>query len=237
MTTTDAVASDVETRRWRVLGYALLALLAYVPILLTKPGKVVADTKSFLYLDPSRLLARAASMWDPNIGMGTVTHQNIGYLFPMGPFFWLTDKVGLPMWTAQRLWLGSILFLAGAGVWFLLRTLRWSTVPTTVAAFAYALTPYTLTLEARLSAILLPFTGLPWMIAFTIRAIRRGGWRDPALFALVVVTVGGVNATALVFAGVAPLLWFPFAVWVAREATLKRAAAAFARIGALTLVT
>ncbi len=75
------------------------------------------------------------------------------------------------------------------------------------------------------------------MLAFTIRAIRRGGWRDPALFALVVLTVGGVNATALVFAGVAPLLWFPFAVWGTKEATLKRAAGAFVRIGALTLFT
>ncbi len=176
-------------------------------------------------------------MWDPNIGFGTVSHQNIGYLFPMGPYYWLADVTGVPMWLAQRFWLGSILFLAGAGVWFLLRTLRFDTMPTAVAAFAYALTPYTLALAARLSVILLPFAGLPWMLAFTIRAIRRGGWRDPALFALVVLAVGGVNATALVFAGVAPLLWFPFAVWGTKEATLERAAGAFLRIGALTLVT
>jgi hypothetical protein len=176
-------------------------------------------------------------MWDPNIGFGTVTHQNIGYLFPMGPYYWLADVTGVPMWLAQRLWLGSILFLAGAGVWFLMRTLRFDTMPAAVASFAYALTPYTLTLAARLSVILLPFAGLPWMLAFTIRAIRRGGWRDPALFALVVVAVGGVNATALVFAGVAPLLWFPFAVWVTKEAPLKRAVGAFLRIGVLTLLT
>jgi arabinofuranan 3-O-arabinosyltransferase len=176
-------------------------------------------------------------MWDPNIGFGTVTHQNIGYLFPMGPYYWLADVTGVPMWLAQRFWLGSILFLAGAGVWFLLRTLRFETMPTAVASFAYALTPYTLTLAARLSVILLPFAGLPWMLAFTIRAIRRGGWRDPALFALVVLAVGGVNATALVFAGVAPLLWFPFAIWGTKEATFKRAAGAFIRIGALTLLT
>ena len=141
------------------------------------------------------------------------------------------------MWVAQRLWLGSILFLAGAGVWFLLRTLHWSTLPATVAAFAYALTPYTLTLEARLSGILLPFTGLPWMIAFTIRAVRRGGWRDPALFALVVLAVGQINATGLIYAGVGPLLWFPFAIWVTKEAPWRRAAGAFGRIGVLTVLT
>ncbi|MEY2405076.1 MAG: arabinofuranan 3-O-arabinosyltransferase, partial [Acidimicrobiaceae bacterium] len=220
--------------RWPL---AVLAGVCYIPLLFTAQGEVGADTKTYLYEDPGRLLSRAASMWDPNVGLGTVTHQNIGYLFPMGPYYWLADKVGLPMWAAQRIWLGSVLFLAGAGVWFLLRTLRWSTLPATVAAFAYALTPYTLTLEARLSAILLPFTGLPWMIAYTIRAIRRGGWREPACFALVILAVGQTNATGLIYAGVGPLLWFPFAIWVTKEAPWRRAAGAFGRIGVLTLLT
>ncbi|HSS08320.1 MAG TPA: hypothetical protein VLL25_00445, partial [Acidimicrobiales bacterium] len=44
-----------------------LALLAYVPLLLTHPGMIGADTKAYLYLHPERLLARATSMWDPNI--------------------------------------------------------------------------------------------------------------------------------------------------------------------------
>ena len=61
-------------------------------------------------------------MWDPHIGMGTVTHQNIGYLFPMGPYYWVLDKLGVPDWVAQRLWLGSILFFAALGVLYLLRT-------------------------------------------------------------------------------------------------------------------
>ena len=63
---------------------------------------------------PDALLSRAVSMWDPHIGMGTVTHQNIGYVFPMGPYYWILDKLGVPDWVAQRLWLGSILFFAGA---------------------------------------------------------------------------------------------------------------------------
>ena len=62
-------------------------------------------------------------MWDPNIGLGTVTHQNIGYLFPMGPYYWVLDRRGFPDWVAQRLWLGSLLFFAGLGVLYLLRTL------------------------------------------------------------------------------------------------------------------
>ena len=80
----------------RTLGYAALAALAYLPILLTSPGKVVADTKSYLYLDPGRLLARAPYMWTPNIALGTVTHQQIGYLWPTGPFFWVVPHARRP---------------------------------------------------------------------------------------------------------------------------------------------
>src|SRR5882762_1673157 len=112
----DAVFPDPRrARRLHLAGYALLAVLAYVPILLTKPGRVVADTKSYLYLDPGRLLERAASMWDPSIGMGTVTHQHIGYLFPMGPYYWALHLLGVPAWVSQRLWFGTILFAAGVG--------------------------------------------------------------------------------------------------------------------------
>ena len=75
-------------------------------------------------------------MWDPNIGMGTVTHQNIGYLFPMGPYYWLMHELGVPAWVSQRLWFGSILFGAGVGVLFLLRTLRVRGPGAVVAAVA-----------------------------------------------------------------------------------------------------
>ncbi|HET6664613.1 MAG TPA: alpha-(1-_3)-arabinofuranosyltransferase family protein [Acidimicrobiales bacterium] len=212
-----------------------LAAAAYVPLLLTQPGWVSADTKTYLYLDPSKLLSRAWSMWDPSIGLGTVTHQYIGFLWPMGPFYWLADAVGIPDWAAQRLWWGTIIFAAGAGVSYLLRTLGWRGAGVVVATFAYALSPYLLTLVARLSAILLPFAGLPWLVAFTIRTVRTKGWRYPALFALTVATCGSVNATALLLVGLAPALWLVHAVWVAKEVTLRRALRAALRMAALTI--
>jgi hypothetical protein len=61
-----------------------LAALTYLPLLATSPGRIGADTKAYLYLDPGRMLSQAVSMWDPHVGAGTVTHQNIGYLFPQG---------------------------------------------------------------------------------------------------------------------------------------------------------
>ena len=69
-----------------VVEWVVLALLAYVPFLLSSPGKVVADTKQYLYLDPGRFLSRAVWLWDDHVAAGTVPHQHIGYLFPMGPF-------------------------------------------------------------------------------------------------------------------------------------------------------
>ena len=174
-------------------------------------------------------------MWDPNIGIGTVTHQNIGYLFPMGPYYWVLDELGVPDWVAQRLWLGSILFFAGAGVLYLLRTFGMRGPGVVVAALVYMLTPYSLEYSARISVLLLPWAALPWLIALTRKALRDGGWRYPAIFALVVQSIGGVNATALIFAGVGPVLWILYALLVDREVDWRRALSVTARIGVLTL--
>lgn len=223
--------------RWRHWPAVALALATYLPLLATHRGKVGADTKTYLYLDPSRLLGDAPWLWDTGVGLGTVTHQNIGYLWPSGPYYWLANLIGLPDWVAQRLWLATILFTAGLGVRFLLRTIKWQLPGATVAMFAYALTPYVLHYGARISVILLPFAGLPWLIALLIRSLRRGGWKDPAAFALVTVTVGGINATSLLLVLVGPAMWLPYAIWVRREVRLRQAIGACARIGVLTAIT
>ncbi len=223
--------------QWRPWPVAALALVSYVPLLLTHRGQVGADTKSYLYLNPGKLLADASWLWETGVGLGTVTHQNIGYLWPAGPFYWFFDTIGVPDWVAQRIWLGTIIFAAGMGVRFMLRTLRWELPGVTVAAFAYALSPYLLHYGARISIILLPFAGLPWLIAFTARAMRRGGWRDPAAFALITMTVGGINATSLLLVLVGPGMWVLYALLAEREITWGRALAVGARIGVLTLIT
>lgn len=245
--------------RWRrrlvaAFPLLLLAALTYVPLLLrTARGEVGADTKSYLYFDPARLLADSPYLWDPGIGLGTVTHQNVGYLFPMGPFFWTFETLGVPDWVAQRLWLGSILFAAGAGVLVMLRALDWRSlgpsgrrdaqtgswwdVGMVVAALAYALSPYVLDYAARISVILLPWAALPWLVAFTALSLRRDGWRWPAAFAVVVLFIASINATALILVGLGPLLWVVYAVTISKEVTLRAALAACLRIGVLTLVT
>ena len=229
-------APGLSTPVQRRIGYGLLAALTYLPVLLAHPGRVVADTKQYLYLDPGRVLERAWSMWDPNIGMGTVTHQNIGYLFPMGPWYWTFDRLGVPDWVAQRIWLGSILFAAALGMLFLFRTIGLRGSGAVVGTLLYALTPYWLEYAARLSVLLLPWAGLPWMLALLIRALRRGGWRHAALFALLIQAIGSVNVTALVFAGVAPVLWIPYALFIEREVDWRRVLGTVAKIGLLTVL-
>src|SRR3954463_6634601 len=117
-----------------------LGLLAFT--LAQQPGRVVADTKLDLTVDPWGFLARALNMWEPRGFAGQVQNQAYGYLFPMGPFFGLGQSAGLPMWAVQRLWMALLLSLAFLGVMALAERLRIGT-PTSrlIGALAYALAP------------------------------------------------------------------------------------------------
>jgi arabinofuranan 3-O-arabinosyltransferase len=190
-----AVDIDTADRNWHLGGTVILALLAYIPLLCVRAGVVTPDTKTYLYLDPTKFLSQVAFMWNPTVGLGTVNHQYIGYLLPMGPFYAVFHLLGVPTWVAQRLWLGSILMCAGYGILYLSRTMKLRGPGPVVAALAYMLSPYFLQYAGRISVILLPWAGLPFLVAFTMVALRKGGWRMPALFALVVALVSGINAT------------------------------------------
>ena len=103
----------------------------------------------------------------------------------MGPYYWLMQTLGFPDWVAQRIWLGTILFAAGAGVLFLMR--RWAGAHLAPARAGWSLPPrstccrpYVLDYAARISVILLPWAALPWLIGMAMRAAREGGWRWPA---------------------------------------------------------
>ncbi len=222
-------------RWWWVGGLVVVAGLAYVPLLLVRPGVVTPDTKTYLYLDPLSFLSQVAFMWNPTVGLGTVTHEYIGYLLPMGPFYAVFHLLGVPVWVAQRLWLGSILCAAGLGMLYLCRILGMRGPGPTAAALAYMLSPYFLQYAGRISVILLPWAGLPFMLGLTIVALRRGGWREPALFAFVVALVSGINASSVIYVGVAPILWLFYAVVVLREATWRHALATGLKIAVLTL--
>lgn len=225
-----------QPRHVSLVAHALLAALAFVPLLLTARGRVASDTRQYFFVDPTKFLERAVSLWDPNVHLGTVTHSNVGNLFPMGTFFTLTNALGIPAWAAQRLWIGLVLFAAGAGVLFFARTIAWCGIGPVVAALVYMLTPYTLQYAPRTSVLLLPYAALPWLVGLSDRAVRTGGWRHPAAIALVVMTASGANPSALLMVMPGPVLWIAFAV-ARHEVTMIDVGRALARTALLTAGT
>jgi arabinofuranan 3-O-arabinosyltransferase len=220
------------------LGIALFAAVVYVPILLMQVGKVDADTKQYLYLDPGQFLKNVATLWDPSVGAGTVSHQTVGYLFPMGPFFWICETLlSLPAWVAQRLWLGSLIFLAGLGMRYMMRTLGVRGLGVPVAMLAFAFSPYVVQFASIYSGFLTFWAVLPWWVGFAVLGLRTRSWKYPALFAISVQLVAALNATAFVLIAIAPALWIPHALFVTRETTWRKVWTLVWRTGLLTLLT
>ncbi len=221
-------------RRFDRGTYLLLALLAYIPSLLTSRGEISADTKAYLLLDSGKFLDRVPFLWDAHINAGTVTHQNIGYLFPLGPWYWTFKTIGVPIWIAERLWFGTLLFAAGAGTLWMLRKLGLRGSGSAVAAFTYMLSPYLLAYMGRTSVILTPWCALPWLIGLMICALRERTWRAPVLFALIVTVMAGTNASSVIFVLLGPLLLVPFAIWITHETDVRNASRALLRIAVTT---
>ena len=102
-------AMDERVRsRIRLLAFSLL--LVALPFV-TAPGKIIADTKLDLAVNPAAFLAHAWTLWDPQ-EFGMLQQQAAGYLVPMGPFFWLGRLAALEPWVIQRLWIGAVAVVA-----------------------------------------------------------------------------------------------------------------------------
>lgn len=190
-----------------------IASLAYLSVFLVQYGKVFTDTKLYLGTAPSDLLRNAATAWDSRLFAGYVPHQNIGYLWPSGPYHWLTESLNIPFWIAQRFWIGSLFFLAGWGFWRCCCRFHISRFSSVIGAMAYMLTPFVLSYLTRSSVLLLPWAGLGHLIATTLdlrnpptNASRLYQWRLPAILALIVLSVGGINATALLMIAPGPVI-------------------------------
>ena len=140
-----------------------------------------------------------------------------------------------PSWVTQRLWLGLILFVAGTGVAYLCTVLGVRGPGRPAAAFAYLLSPTCCSTPAGSRCCLLPWAALGWMVALVVLAVRRGGWRYPALFALVVALSSSINASCILYAGLAPALWLVWAAGMEKETSWARAGAVAIRCSVLTV--
>jgi arabinofuranan 3-O-arabinosyltransferase len=203
--TTDTTPTPV--RRLRVAAaVAFLVALAFSQA----AGRVVGDTKSDLVLDPGGFLRRALEAWDAQQGFGVVANQSYGYLWPMGPFFWLGHALALPGWVVQRGWWALLLVVGFGGAYKLAGALRIGT-PTAglLAALAYALSPRVLSVLGTISVEAWPAAVLPWIVLPLVRGAagelsprRAAAWSGVAVLCL-----GGVNATASAAVLPLPLLY------------------------------
>jgi len=227
------MTSALRRRAGGALEVLVLASLTVLPQLLGGRGRLNADTKQYLYLDPGDLMARARVLWDARVGGGTVTHQALGYLWPMGPYYWATEQLGVPPWAAQRIWIGGIQLVAALGALVLLRHLGVPRHARLAGAVLYGLSPFVLGHVTGQSGLLLPFAALGWLVWTMALAIERGGWRWPAAFALVVTSCASLNGSSVFFVVLAATLWVPFAVWRFGHATPSQGLGALVRTGGL----
>ncbi|AWB84828.1 alpha-(1-_3)-arabinofuranosyltransferase family protein [Corynebacterium liangguodongii] len=176
------------------IGWVLLTALAFAQ----PPGRVAADTKLNLTVDPGRFIAGATHAWTDQFTLGQLQNQAYGYLFPQGPFFLLP----LPDWVLQRVWWALLLGLAFSGTLTLARRMG---IPGLLPAVLYALSPRILTTLTAISSEAWPVALVPWTL---VPLVGRRPQLAPAL--IPVALMGAVNAAATIAACVPAfilLLW------------------------------
>ncbi|SNQ49300.1 conserved membrane hypothetical protein [Frankia canadensis] len=237
-----------RTSRWPLLGFAVGFAVLY---LVQAPGKLTADTKLDVPLDPWGFMGRATHLWNSLAEFGYLPNQYVGYLFPMGPFFGLGKALGVSPWITQRLWMALLLTVASWGVVRLADALRIG-VPVTrvLAGLAYTLSPMFLgkvgaTSVAMAGATMLPWITLPLVLALrpdgalgadtgtaagpagpgadpaTDPACRLSPRRAAALSGLAILATGGINATVTLCVLLCPAVVLLFAGGTRRAWALR----------------
>ena len=199
-------ANAVPTPRWwLVAGVAWITVL----VLLQEQGLLAHDTRFDVLFEPGDFMSRVWHLWDGRADLGRVQNQAVGYLFPLGPFHWLTELAGVPRWISERLWMATLLGLAFWGMVRVVEELVTSPpVARLVAGASYALSPFFIARVGITSFFVQGAALLPWVVLPLIRGARRGSPRQAACrSAVAVVAVGCINAIGTGAVLVVPALW------------------------------
>ncbi|WP_308127781.1 alpha-(1-_3)-arabinofuranosyltransferase family protein, partial [Frankia sp. CiP3] len=193
-----------RTPRWPI---AVMAAGFILLCLLQAPGRIAADTKIDLAVNPLRFLAGSTHLWSSASDFGLFPNQYVGYLFPMGSFFAIGNVLALPPWVTQRLWMALILTVAAWGVIRLADALRvGDRASRVVGGLAYSTSPFVLGKIGSSSVALTGSAMLPWMVLPLVLAARRDApgslprlspRRAAALSGLAIFATGGVNASVI----------------------------------------
>ncbi|WP_242424842.1 DUF3367 domain-containing protein [Frankia sp. EI5c] len=224
----------------RASRWSLVAMfVGFVTLfMLQAPGKLTADTKLDVPLEPWRFMAAATHLWNSTSDFGYLPNQYAGYLFPMGPFFGIGDVLGVPPWITQRLWMAVLLTLAAWGTVRLAEVLGVGNhLSRFLAGLSFALSPMFLGKIGATSVALAGAAMLPWMVIPLLLALRPDGaggadtgYRDDggerareltagrlsprraaALSGLAVLGTGGINATVTLCVLLCPAVVLVFA--------------------------
>jgi arabinofuranan 3-O-arabinosyltransferase len=206
----------------RMMWLLLVVVLLLLPFL-SLPGRYVADTRDATWFAPGTDLTQQLSVWRSSPSLGVEQHS--GIIVPMGVVIALLRGIGLPVWVTERLWHGLLLFVAGAGMVFLIDRLRGhrSVVAPLLAATVYTLTPYTFGYGLPTTAAFLPYVLLPALLYVAVRWLPKRGLVGPALIGLVSFLMGGGNGAPQVYSFVPILAFVAWAVWAQREVPLRQA--------------
>jgi arabinofuranan 3-O-arabinosyltransferase len=196
----------------------ILSACAFALAFVQRPGKTFADARVELTANPGLFMHQVSQLWSSTTDLGHVASaQFVGYLFPMAPWFAFAHAIGMPMWVAERIWMGSLLAIAAWGVVKLMDELYSPRrgAAHVVAAVLFAVNPYVATFDSR-SAALLSYAAMPWLMIAAHRGLRRPrGWVWPVFVAFALAASGGgVNAAYLpwVVAGPALLVLYEWLV-------------------------
>jgi arabinofuranan 3-O-arabinosyltransferase len=179
-------------------------------MMLQHPGQIVRDTKLDLSVDPGRFLASVTHLWNAQAAFGTVPDQAYGYLFPMGPFYWVGAAFHVPVWIVQRTWLALLLTAAFWGAVKMAEAFRIGTPATRLAGgIAYALSPWILA-QAHDTSYVLPAVFLPWVMVPLKRHVDGGlsARAAAARSGVAVLCMGGINASLTFAVLLLPVIWF-----------------------------
>ena len=178
------------------LAAVCLALTAVVFV--QEPGRVAADTKLDLTVDPVGLMSRALHLWDSSGFFGQVQNQAYGYLWPVGPFFAVLDFAEVAPWVSQRIWWSVLLVTGFLGFVRVSREMGVSSAGArVVAGLGYVLSVRILSGLTANSVEMWPMALAPWVLLPLVLGSRGGSPRRyAALSGAAFGLAGAVNAVA-----------------------------------------
>ncbi len=167
-------------------------------VFLQEPGRVAADTKLDLTVDPVGFLGRALHMWDGSGFFGQVQNQAYGYLWPVGPFFALLREAGVVPWVTQRVWWSVVLVVGFLGFVLMARLLGVrSASARVVAGLGYVMSVRMVSELSTVSAEAWPMAVAPWLVIPLVIGSQRGSPRRwAALSGVAFLMTGSINAVA-----------------------------------------